>query len=591
MLDMPNYSVRTMLAREHDADPTLPDDRREVSVLSVLQLMAPVSVIGFSKCRVGTANDGGYVMLDDLKPVDVAYSLGIGSDVSWDLDMAQRGVDIYQYDHTVADTPVSHPRFRHFRVGITHDDSLGPNLKRLDTILRQNGHAQRHDMVLKIDIEGHEWDALESLDDKTLGQFRQIVAEFHGLQLLDMPLFRQRAHRLFSRLREQFEVIHVHGNNFSGTRDLDGIPVPDCIEISFVRKDQYSFAPSVELFPGPLDAANDSSKPDLALGTFQFDAPAPRHAPDAMPGQDGAPSLARSLAESEGQARSTGVALPAYLVAAGHHEIERIAASYRPVAPSSDPYRVSESLLDRAIGLSAGYMGAAATSVENAEVSGQTWLSAMEHLRTRMRDPAWHCLESEATTASVTRLASLLHFHATWSMHPLFPAMMASAAEAGFSLDGFAPFAAAHCLSMLGNGTYFQPPTGPAARIGCFDIATGPENVATVHITCLDFPPERRKNPRDMVADRIEAACGRINARHPGLVVLSAGAAPAELDTVVADALRNALNNQARKNQGLMAVALLALRLQPTRDPREVHLRYGFLPIQNQHFRPRTPTP
>lgn len=586
MLDMPKDRVRAVVADEHDAGSTRPDDGREISVASVLRLMAPVSVVGFSKCRVGASNDGGYVMLDDLRPVEIAYSLGIGPDVSWDLDMAERSVDIYQYDHTVAATPVTHPRFRHFQIGITHDDSLSPDLNRLDTILRRNGHAQRRDMVLKIDIEGHEWDALDALDDAVLGQFRQIVAEFHGLQLLGMPQFRQRAHRLFSRLRQQFEVIHVHGNNFSGMPDVDGIPVPDCIEVSLVRKDLYSFAPSAEVFPGQLDLANDSSRPDLALGSFQCGAPAPSDTAES----GGAVPLARLLAESEGQARSAGIALPAYLATAGQREIERIAASYRPVTPPSTPFRVSESLLDQAIDLSAGCRWADDAGGENVGPGVLTWSSAIEHLRARMRDPSWYCLENEITAASVTRVATFLHFHATWSGHPMFPAMMASAAEAGLSRDGFAPFAAAHCLSMLGNRTYFHAPGGSASKIDGFDIATDTDNVAAVHVTCLDFHPGIRKGPRDWVGERIAAACARINPRHPGLVVLSAGAAPAEQDAAVAEALRYTLQNVARKNQGLMAVAFLALRLLPTADPREMHLRYGFMPIQNPHFRPRTPT-
>ena len=553
------------------------------SVASVLRLLAPVSVEGTAKRRVGASNDGGYVMLDDFQPDGIAYSLGIGPDVSWDLDLAERGVEIYQYDHTVAEAPVSHPRFRHFRIGVTHDDSLSPDLKRLDTILHRNGHAQRRDMVLKVDIEGHEWAALDALDDAVLGQFRQIVVEFHGMQLLEMETFRQRAHRLLSRLRQQFEVIHVHGNNFSGMPDLGGLAVPDCIELTLARKDLYTFGVSAEEFPGPLDLPNDTSRPDLALGSFQCGAPVP---PD---GTAGVVPFARLLAESEGQATSKGVALPAYLVTAGQHEMERIAASYLPVTPPSTPFRVSETLLDQAIGLSEAYKLADGAGVEHIGGGRLTWAAAIGHLQARMRDPAWYCLENEVTAAAVARIAAFLHFHATWSGHPLFPAMMASAAEAGFSMDGFAPFAAAHCLSMLGNRIYFQVPDGPEAKIDRFDIATGSHGPATAHIACLDYHPGLRKTPRDTVGDRIAAACTRINPRHPGMVVLSAGAAPMQLDSPVAEGLRFALHNQARRNQGLMAVALLALRLLATPDRREMLLRYGFLPIQNQQFRHREP--
>jgi len=247
-------------------------DTRETQagVLATLRLISPVSAMNVAKRRVGGRSDGGYVMLDDLDRIGVCYSLGVGPDVSWDLEMAELGSLIYQYDHTVAQAPAGHHQFKHFPIGITHDDSLSPRLKRLDTLLQENGHAQRTDMVLKIDIEGHEWDSLDALDTGVFQQFRQIVAEFHGLRLLEIPSFRQRAHRLFSKLREHHEVIHVHGNNFAGISVVEGVPIADCIELSYANRRRYSFAPSNEIFPGLLDEANNGSLPDLFLGSFKF---------------------------------------------------------------------------------------------------------------------------------------------------------------------------------------------------------------------------------------------------------------------------------------------------------------------------------
>jgi hypothetical protein len=245
-------------------------ENTRAAMLATLRLLSTVSAMDVQKLRVGGAADGGYVMLDDLDRIGVCYSLGIGPDVSWDLEMARRGALIYQYDHTVQPAPSSHPHFKHFSIGITHDESLYPALKRLDTLLRENGHANRHDMVLKIDIEGHEWDSLDALDVSIFAQFRQIVAEFHGMRMLNIVSFQQRAYRLFAKLREHHEVIHVHGNNFGGIPVVEGIPIADCIELSYANRRYYSFSPSDEIFPGSLDAANNSNIPDLFLGPFKF---------------------------------------------------------------------------------------------------------------------------------------------------------------------------------------------------------------------------------------------------------------------------------------------------------------------------------
>lgn len=245
--------------------------RTQAEMRRVLRLISPVAAIGAVKRRVGGPADGGYVMLDDLDAIGVCYSLGVGPDVSWDYEMAERGASVFQYDHTVEHAPATHCRFHHFRTGITHDASLAPAFKRIDAILRENGHDGRDDMTLKIDIEGHEWDSLDVLAGGTLGGFRQIVVEFHGLRLLNVESFRERADRVFSMLRQTHEVVHLHGNNYAGLFVVEGIPIADCLELTFASRRHYRFGPTNEVFPGPLDRPNDPLAPDLFLGCCRYE--------------------------------------------------------------------------------------------------------------------------------------------------------------------------------------------------------------------------------------------------------------------------------------------------------------------------------
>lgn len=239
-------------------------------VLNALALLSPVAVAGFRKRRVGGTGDGGYVMLDDLSDIGVCYSLGVGPDVSWDLEMAAYGAEVFQYDHTVLAPPATHPNCRHFKIGITHDDALAPDLRRIDTLIRENGHSGRRDMVLKIDIEGHEWDSLSVLPSEVLGQFRQILCELHGIRMLDMESFRIRAVALFNKLRTTHHCVHVHGNNFGGMAVVAGTPVADVLELTYVRRADYVFRPCEEIFPTALDGPNNTNLPDLFLGSFKF---------------------------------------------------------------------------------------------------------------------------------------------------------------------------------------------------------------------------------------------------------------------------------------------------------------------------------
>jgi hypothetical protein len=94
------------------------DEETNRAALSVLGMLRPHRAAGFSKIRVGRENDGGYVMLDDFSGVSAAYSLGIKDDVSWDLQMADRGLTIYMYDHTIDALPMSHSRLHWTEAGI-----------------------------------------------------------------------------------------------------------------------------------------------------------------------------------------------------------------------------------------------------------------------------------------------------------------------------------------------------------------------------------------------------------------------------------------------------------------------------------------
>jgi hypothetical protein len=62
----------------------------------------------------------------------------------------------------------------------------------------------------------------------------------------------------------------VHGNNFAGMCIVKGIPIADCLELTFVNRKYHSFVPCHERFPGNLDFPNDANRLDLVIGSFSF---------------------------------------------------------------------------------------------------------------------------------------------------------------------------------------------------------------------------------------------------------------------------------------------------------------------------------
>ena len=230
--------------------------------------MRPHDLVGVPLTRLGRNFDGGYVMADLFDGVEAAYSLGINDDVSWDFDIAQRGIDGVQYDHTIEKLPFEHRHFHWSRTGISHEP--GEDLDTLEALVERNGHADARDMILKCDIEGHEWLSLCFTPNRVLAQFSQIVVEIHSLGYLYDQLWTHTARQAMLNLTAAHHVVNVHANNYAGVSIVGGIPVPDVMELTLVRKDMGTFTPSTRSFPGELDMPCDPLKADIHLGSFTF---------------------------------------------------------------------------------------------------------------------------------------------------------------------------------------------------------------------------------------------------------------------------------------------------------------------------------
>src|SRR5262245_46300427 len=74
--------------------------------------MVPLEAKGQSKVRLGSKYDGGYVCLYDFENVKAVLSLGIGGNDDWDISIAERGIPVYQFDHSIDKPPHWHPNCR-----------------------------------------------------------------------------------------------------------------------------------------------------------------------------------------------------------------------------------------------------------------------------------------------------------------------------------------------------------------------------------------------------------------------------------------------------------------------------------------------
>ncbi|MCX8496118.1 MAG: FkbM family methyltransferase [Akkermansiaceae bacterium] len=237
----------------------------------IISLLSPMDVVGGRYVRVGCDGDGGYVMLDDFtgKQIDAAYSFGIGGNVSWDESMAERGIDVFMYDHSISGPPKKNERFHFCELGLT-GYHRGENLRTLASIVADNGHVGNTNLILKMDIEGCEWDVFDQSEPELLDQFSQIVLEFHGLSEAVETDDHEKQVQILEKLNKTHQVVHIHANSASYIEFVGPLTLPNLLEVTYVRRSDFvdMFSTNSRRFPTELDSSTFAFLPDIPLNGF-----------------------------------------------------------------------------------------------------------------------------------------------------------------------------------------------------------------------------------------------------------------------------------------------------------------------------------
>lgn len=240
-------------------------------VFDALKLLTPNEMKTLKRVRIGNPEgDGGYVLANRFRPGQKVYSYGVFDEVSFDLDLAKRGLEIFLYDHTIERLVADHPNFTFVREGVAASDTPTRSLYTMEHQIQTNGHDDS-DMILKMDIEGMEWEVINQTDSSILRRFEQMVIEMHGLTLLDRRMVHERFVQAMGKLLEDFHIVHVHANNAESVYPVCGLPIPYLLEVTLIRKDLDTVGPWRSIVPTAFDAANiKGARPDLLLNFFPF---------------------------------------------------------------------------------------------------------------------------------------------------------------------------------------------------------------------------------------------------------------------------------------------------------------------------------
>jgi hypothetical protein len=230
-------------------------------------LFSEIQPVRLSNCtmkRFGAPHDGGYLMCENfMDGVQSAYSYGIGGRDEWGCDISEKyHLPVHQYDCFKTTRPVcSRGQF------IFHEECIGNTVaktdnKIFDTLTNQiikNGDSNKT-LVVKMDVEGAEWDSLLTTSDEVLNNINQLAIEFH---VDENGKYDRKYIETIKKLKKNFIVAHVHFNNCCCKSLFSPFP-PLNFEVLLVNKrigiiDASGKKP---LLPHALDAPNLWSRKD-----------------------------------------------------------------------------------------------------------------------------------------------------------------------------------------------------------------------------------------------------------------------------------------------------------------------------------------
>ena len=233
----------------------------------LINIFRPMDVFEKKKIRIGRNNDGGYILLDDFKDIKIAYSFGIGKEISFDKDLADKNIDIFMYDHTIKRLPFENQKFHWKKIGLSSHNLNQTNMKTLNDLIVENGHLNQQNMILKLDIESNEWDVFQELPIKIMRQFKYIVGEFHFTHKN-----RYKYLNILKKIEITHQIFHLHCNNCASfILNYYGYNICSLLEISFVLKEGYKFEKFNSTFPiNGIDYKNCEKMVDFSylLNTF-----------------------------------------------------------------------------------------------------------------------------------------------------------------------------------------------------------------------------------------------------------------------------------------------------------------------------------
>jgi hypothetical protein len=230
-------------------------------VHDILELIRPYDIES-KKTRLGPQHDGGYVVCEELITYSSGlFTYGVADDIEFEKHYCEKyKKPAYLFDHTINKEPWEDNFMKYTPEGLGFEDRCDDFINHYKTY-----HPLAKDVLLKIDIEGGEYDYFENTNLEIISNITTgLLLEVHWI---NNPTITSRFINMMNTLNKYYALVHTHGNNYGSLWEYNGRNIPNVFEFTFVnRKYNLEIHKTNNIYPIPgLDFPNNTANIDLEL--------------------------------------------------------------------------------------------------------------------------------------------------------------------------------------------------------------------------------------------------------------------------------------------------------------------------------------
>lgn len=229
---------------------------------NLLKRLSPVS-IDKNLIRIGSVNDGGYIIPNILQNIKFCFSAGVGFNYDFESELAKKEIKCFMADYSINQIEKnSNLIFDKIFIGSNSEGKY----QSIEDWINKKEVEQSLGSILKIDVEGDEYKILNSVNKNFFLKFKIIIIEFHNLHYLFNEKFFFSFQDIIEKIINNFYCAHIHPNNdVDFIKIKENIIIPPVMEFTFINKKNVTINNQKLFFPNKLDSDNNTNKRSIVL--------------------------------------------------------------------------------------------------------------------------------------------------------------------------------------------------------------------------------------------------------------------------------------------------------------------------------------